>query len=189
MPYHVDLLPKFQIEALFQTRLTIQHIHQVNKIKTLHPRVYGDAISYLLRCRPNDSLLTKRQSTPKLDQMVAGIEWQLLRLPNGEVCSELIVLRTTTSLYLAFLSLLPATYGLFAPALLPKSVTVFNQLLVETIHNLINYSKCFSVSKLATTLYNPNLVQAFKESGFKESVRGPDIVGLPLPAEFILSLR
>ena len=95
-----------------------------------------------------------------------------------------------SAIYIGYLNILPDTFGLFSPLCPKKAMMYIDFLIAETINNILGVPLVEANIGLVATLINPNLAAIFKRQGFKESVAGPQIVGLPLPARFyrILSL-
>lgn len=187
----MNLLPKEQIESLFKISLTCHEMPQNNELRVVRPRVYEDVFTFLLSVRNRQDLKTTPGSTPHSNIVILTnhVCWQQLRLFNGEVFSEIILVTDDTHAYLAYLSLLPDTYGLFAPAFMPDSLALFDNLLHATLRHVLEWATVQNAQDITTTLYNPNLLKGLTDFGFKQSKHGPDIVGLPLPANYVLHLK
>lgn len=186
----MTLLPQTQIEAYFRVVLTPHTIYQEKQLRTVYPRVYDEVLSYLLRLNNQPDKQGIVDGVGWSEHTEPGIDlcWQRLLLPNSEICSEIILAIAGRHVYLAYLALLPETFGLFAPAFIPRSISLIDDLLARTLQHVIDWAINKGACDITTTLYNPNLLNGFKRVGFKQTLRGPEIIGLPLPADYLRHL-
>lgn len=185
---NLSLLPQERIEHDLKTQLRSIVSSNILSLKNNRPRIYQDLCAYALD--PFYFPGCTKENTLSLNEFSfdPAIYWQQLILQNDIPCSELVIMNWQSVIYVAYLSILPDTFGLFSP-LSPKSAMAYVDTLVnETIDKVIGVALVSPCYGLVSDIYNPNLAAIFKCKGFKESLLGSEIIGLPLPARFYLTM-
>jgi hypothetical protein len=181
-----SLLPKARLEQDLQLTLGSRITAQLTLLQQLRPRIYRDMQSdWLTPYQPplssgNTSAL---QSTPLPSEL--PWYWQQLILPDQSICSELVLMRRDHVLYLTYLNILPADFGLFSPLWPQQAMHCVDRLIAETLGNIVALAQAQHDLAIVSTLTNPNLAAIFVHQHFQQTPGGSQIVGFPLPARYV----
>ncbi|RVU33565.1 hypothetical protein EOE67_16240 [Rheinheimera riviphila] len=181
-----SLLPKARLEQDLQLTLGSRIAAQLTPLQQQRPRIYRDMQSdWLTPYQPPLSAdhTSMQQPTPLPSDL--SWYWQQLILPDQSICSELVLMRRDHILYLTYLNILPADFGLFSPLWPQQAMRYADQLIAETLGNIAAFARAQHDLAIVTTLTNPNLAAIFVHQHFQKTPSGSQIVGFPLPARYV----
>lgn len=98
---------------------------------------------------------------------ITNILHETLILSNHKTVAEVITLLKQPLLFLVYLRLLPAEFGLFAPLHSSPAMNFYAKLLKLTINKLTRYASQNGCRQIITDVYNPNVQQLLHITGFK----------------------
>lgn len=190
-----SLLPKARLEHDLQLGLGNRVVGQVALLQQQRPRIYRDMQSdWLTPYQPALSATTQTpispSSAPSSALLPADLPcyWQQLILPDQSICAELVLMRRDHILYLSYLNILPADFGLFSPLWPQQAMQYVNVLIAETLEQIVALGREQQDVAIVSTLVNPNLAAMFVHQQFQQTSGGNRIVGLPLPARYVRPL-
>lgn len=190
-----SLLPKTRLEHDLQLSLGNRVVGQVALLQQQRPRIYRDMQSdWLTPYQPALSAGTQTPISPSPAPSSALLPadlpcyWQQLILPDQSICAELVLMRRDHILYLSYLNILPADFGLFSPLWPQQAMQYVNALVGATLAQIVALGREQQDVAIVSTLVNPNLAAMFVHQQFQQTSGGNRIVGLPLPARYVRSL-
>lgn len=190
-----SLLPKTRLEHDLQLSLGNRVVGQVALLQQQRPRIYRDMQSdWLTPYQPAFSAGTQTPISPSPATSSALLPadlpcyWQQLVLPDQSICAELVLMRRDHILYLSYLNILPADFGLFSPLWPQQAMQYVNALVGATLAQIVALGREQQDVAIVSTLVNPNLAAMFVHQQFQQTSGGNRIVGLPLPARYVRSL-
>lgn len=181
-----SLLPKARLEQDLQLKLGNRMTARLTLLQQQRPRIYRDMQSdWLTPYQPPLSADNTGALQPTPLPSDLPLYWQQLILPDHSICSELVLMRRDHILYLTYLNILPADFGLFSPLWPQQAMRYANKLIAETLGNITSFAQTQHDLAIVSTLTNPNLAAIFVHQHFQKIPGGNQIVGFPLPARYV----
>ena len=186
------MLPQHCLQSDFKVILGSVVETSLRKLQRHNQRIYDDIIAYTLnpfRFPEPISVTSMNKAIPKEQNPYnAPLYWQRLFLSDGSLCSEVVLISWQSATYLAYLKVLPDTFGLFSPLNPHQAMQFVNRLVEQTLENIKGMTMVAGNQGIVATLYNPNLAAMFVQQGYKKDPEDSQIEGLPLPANYFLDL-